>query len=76
MKSINAYYNGDIFVPLEKPVIQPNQKVIITILDEFFGKQNTPVKPFEKYVGKLDNESFAELENALTDCEKVDLYEW
>ena len=65
MRSINAYYNGDTFVPLEKPVIQPNQKVIITILDDFVGEQMKPKNVYEEFFGTLDNESFLEIENAL-----------
>lgn len=34
MRSIHGYYNGSTYVSLEPVEVKPNQKVIITILDE------------------------------------------
>ncbi len=34
MRSIHGYYNGSAYVGLEAVDVRPNQKVIITILDE------------------------------------------
>ena len=73
MQALHGYYNGKEFVPLEKVNIKPNQKVIITILDEYVSRE---VKPFKKYIGKLNAASFQEISGALKETEKVDLNEW
>jgi hypothetical protein len=74
MLSINAYYNGHEYIPLENSSPKKNQKVIITLLEDFMspGKE----KPFRKYVGKLKSEFAHEIMDALADCEKVDIDEW
>ena len=74
MLSLNGYYNGHEFVLLDNPLPKKNQKVIITLLDEFLdaGKE----KPFRKYLGKLDAESAREVVGTIADCEKVDRDEW
>ena len=73
MQALRGYYNGKEFVPMEKVNIKPNQKVIITILDEYISDES---KPFKKYVGKLDKASFQEMIEALKETEKVDFNEW
>ncbi len=35
MLAIKGYFNGREFVPIDKANVKPNQKVIITILDEY-----------------------------------------
>lgn len=74
MQSINGYYNGQEFVPLDNVIPKKNQKVIITFLDDYID--SVKAKPFQKYVGKLDQQSFVEITQALKDCEKVDADEW
>ena len=74
MLSINGYYDGREFVPLDNSLPKKNQKVIITILDEFMKPEGD--KPFRKYVGKLAPESTREVMEALADCEQVDRDEW
>lgn len=44
MLSVKGYYDGVTIKPLEKMVAKPNQKVIITITDEFWE----PEKPVNK----------------------------
>ena len=39
MLAVQGYYDGATFQPLEKTKVLPNQKVIITIMDEFVEKQ-------------------------------------
>ena len=73
MQALRGYYNGKEFVPLEKVNIKPNQKVIITILDEYVSSET---KPFKKFIGKLSAASFLEISEALKETEKVDLNEW
>lgn len=74
MQSIYGYFNGENFIPVGKATPKKNQKVIITILDDFID--NEPEKPYKKYVGKLDNENRKEITEILKDCEKVDYNEW
>ena len=38
MKSINGYFDGSVVRPLEKVEAKQNQKVIITLTDEFIDK--------------------------------------
>lgn len=40
MTTINAYYDGQNYVTDEKVNIQKNQKVIITLLDEFVNTKS------------------------------------
>lgn len=76
MLALKGYYNGKTFVPLEKANIKNNQKVIITVLDEYVKAEELGVKPYKKYVGILKDDSFNEIQEALKDVEKVDANEW
>lgn len=76
MLAIKGYYNGREIVPLEKVEFKPNQKIIITILDEYVNPSDKNDKPFLKYIGKLSDESFNEINKALEATEKVDANEW
>lgn len=76
MLALKGYYDGKKFVPLDKVPIKQNQKVIITVLDEFITEEDSKTKPYKKYVGILSNENFKEIEDALKDFEKVDTHEW
>ena len=60
----------------DSPRLIMNQKVIVTVLDEFIDIKEKNPKPFRKYVGKLDFTSFNEINEALKDTEKVDFNEW
>ena len=42
MLALHGYYDGVVFHSLEKAKILPNQKVIITVMDEFVEKTGTP----------------------------------
>lgn len=44
MISVQGYYDGEAIKPLEKIAAKPNQRVIITIMDEFVE----PVKAVRK----------------------------
>lgn len=76
MLALKGYYNGKEFVPLEKVNLKPNQKVIITVLDEYLNPDFRPEKPFKKFIGKLSDESYKEITEALKETEKVDIDEW
>ena len=76
MLSLKGYYNGKNFIPLEKAMIKPNQKVIITVLDEYLTPNQTEDKSYSKFVGKLSDESYLEIVEDLKETEKVDTNEW
>ena len=40
MLALKGYFNGKEFIPLDKVEARPNQKVIITILDEYISTDN------------------------------------
>ena len=43
MQAIQGYYDGSKITPLERIIAKPNQRVIITIMDDFIE----PIKPVE-----------------------------
>ena len=52
MTAIKAYYDGKNYITEGNVVVKPNQRVIITILDEF-----EPIKrDLKKYVGAVSKE--------------------
>jgi len=76
MLALKGYFNGKEFIPLDKVNLKPNQKVIITVLDEYLSDDDKIEKPYKKYVGKLNAKSFKEICEALEETEKVDSDEW
>lgn len=50
MLTLKGYFNGKEFIPLDKADIKPNQKVIITVLDEYFNSEEKPEKAYKKFV--------------------------
>jgi len=64
MLALKGYYNGKEFVPLDKADVKPNQKVIITVLDEYVYIENNSVsdeiklnlEAVRKLTGLLTNE--------------------
>jgi len=74
MQAVKGFFNGEKIVPLENVLLKENQKVIITILDEYVQNEKAD-KPHRRYFGKLDNESYKEIVDAIQDCEKVDYNE-
>lgn len=76
MHALKGYFDGEKFIPLDKKPIKKNQKVIITILDEFIEITETNNRVYKKYIGKLDDSSFNEVKKALDDCERIDTNEW
>ena len=72
MLAVNGYYDGKVCVPLAKVAIQPQQKVIITVLDEVMPKKRN----LKKYVGKISKEDSALIAKAVEEGRKVDSNEW
>ncbi|HBG37200.1 MAG TPA: hypothetical protein DDW88_09075 [Treponema sp.] len=52
MISLTGFFDGSTFVPLDEIKVEKNQKVIITILDDFI---DTSKKSKNSYFGSLKN---------------------
>ena len=74
MDTIQAYYNGSVFVPLVPVSAKLNQPAIVTILDPVSTKASDC--RYMEFFGALSVESYEELIEALKDTERVDLNEW
>ena len=72
MDAVRAYYDGNVFVPIEPVRATKNQPAIITILD----KEKSVDKPHLKFIGTLSQESFEEISLALADTQRIDANEW
>ena len=75
MLAFKGYFNGERIVTLEKIKLNENQKVIITVLDEYI-KEKHDDKPYKKYIGSLDLQSFNEINETLKEFERIDKDEW
>ena len=74
MQAVKAFYNGVAFIPLTPVNVKPNQSAIITILDDI--ELIITDNPYKKFIGKLSDESYYEIEKALLETQKVDINEW
>ena len=74
METIQAYYNGRVFVPLAPVNVKINQPAIITIMEASNTKTND--KSYIEFFGAMDAESYREIMGALKDTEMVDVNEW
>jgi len=54
--TIEGYFDGKTFVPLEKLSLKPNQKVQITVLDEFLTSEKQ--KQISRKHGKNGNKKY------------------
>ena len=57
MLAVHGYFDGEVFQPLEKTVAKPNQRVNITIMDDFVEKpddnHNERIEKIERLCGSL-----------------------
>ena len=74
MKTVKAFYDGRVFVPVTPIKAKVNQVAIITILDGLDLVIDS--KPFLKYAGALTHDDYSELVEILKDTERVDTNEW
>jgi hypothetical protein len=72
VETIQAYYNGSVFVPLAPVKVALNQPALITLLDNAKAVGNR----YDEFFGALSAESYLEITEALKDTEKVDVNEW
>ena len=72
MLSVNGYYDGTGYVTEGNVAVRPNQRVIITYLDEF----EKPKRNLRKYVGKISREDSDLISQTVENGRKVDADEW
>ena len=72
MTSVCGYYDGNGYVTEGNVAVKPNQRVIITILDDF----KTPGRNLKKYVGKVSKADSDLVFEAVENGRKVDTDEW
>ena len=72
MLSVNGYYDGTGYVTEGNVAVRPNQRVIITYLDEF----EKPKRNLKKYVGKISREDSDLISKTVEHGRKVDADEW
>ena len=72
MLSVNGYYDGNRYVTEGNVAVKPNQRVIITYLDEF----EKPKRNLKKYVGKISKEDSDLISQTIESGRKVDINEW
>ena len=72
MLAVNGYYDGTGYVTEGNVAVKPNQRVIITYLDEF----EKPKRNLKKYVGKISKEDSDLIFQTVENGRKVDADEW
>ncbi len=72
MIAVNGYFDGRNYITEGNVAVKPNQKVIITYLDEF----ETPKRNLRKYVGRISESDSDAIAQAVADGRKVDSDEW
>lgn len=55
MISLTGFYDGSTIVPLDSVDLEKNQKVIITVLDDFIDSQDMKKKSKKSHYGALKN---------------------
>ena len=53
MLAVQGYYDGTAFQPLEKLSVQLNQRVIITVMDDFVERQKSTEEERKEKVKKM-----------------------
>ena len=72
MLAVYGYYDGNGYVTEGNVAVKPNQRVIITYLDEF----EKPKRNLKKYVGKITKEDSDLIAKSVENGRKVDANEW
>ena len=72
MLAVNGYYDGTGYVTEGNVAVKPNQRVIITYLDEF----EKPKRNLKNYVGKITKEDSDLIAKSVENGRKVDANEW
>lgn len=72
MLAVKGYFDGQNYVTEDAVAVKKNQRVIITLLDEF----NSPKRNLKQFVGKVSKADSELIENAVADGRTVDNNEW
>ena len=70
MEAIQAYFDGNVFVPMAPVKLPINQKAVITVATE--DTTNKPKKSLIDFFGILDKESYHDFMSALDESRKID----
>lgn len=69
MQSVKGYYDGTNIRPLEEMTVKPNQRVIITIMDEFIDPPLiAPKKGMRGILAQYADPELAEKEKGAWEC--------
>ena len=74
METVQAYYNGSVFVPVAPVKAKLNQPALVTIIEAENSKANN--NSYVEFFGALSANSYLEIIEALEDTERVDVNEW
>ena len=72
MFAVQGYYNGKTVTPLEKIIAKPNQRVIITVMDDFIEPENS--QGMRGALAQYANPSLAEKEKGAWERAASDPY--
>ena len=76
MLAVNGYFDGIAIKPLEKIIAKPNQKVIITIIDEFIEQDEIePKKGLRGVLSKYANKELAKKEKTAWESSVKEKYD-
>ena len=76
MLAVNGYFDGIAIKPLEKIIAKPNQKVIITIIDEFIEQDEIePQKGLRGVLSKYANKELAKKEKTAWESSVKEKYD-
>jgi hypothetical protein len=79
MQTVKAYYDGNVFVPIDRITAPINQMAIVTLIGdvpETKTKRQSSEKSCLRYAGVLSDESYAEIKAILQDTERTDINDW
>jgi tRNA(fMet)-specific endonuclease VapC len=78
MQTIRAYFDGNVFVPIDKITAVTSQRAAVTLIGDATGEKiqrQNPEKSYLRYAGALSDESRVEIEAILHDTQRVDINE-
>ena len=78
MQTIEAYYDGRVFVPTKPVDVKINERAVVTILE---GVTDTSLKrkgdkAYLNFAGVLSDENYDEIMEILKDTGQIDANEW
>ncbi|MDR0795457.1 MAG: hypothetical protein LBE79_05290 [Tannerella sp.] len=74
MRTVKAFFDGEVFIPVTPIRAKKNQVAIITLIDDVEYSKNN--KTYLEYAGRLSHEDYLELSEILKDNDQVDANEW